>query len=355
VDKQVPKHVMQYFEKIVDVPTVLQQEVPFEVLEVQVVETITEVPRPQYQTVPKEIAKFHVEVQERVEHIRGVIQEERAIAVDHVQYVDVITQVGKPVTEYVDKEVPRFETQAVEKVVEIPTFLDQEVIFEVPEVQVAEAVRQVPDEMRQQAVKEVPRFEMKYVNRVVEVESRLHQDGNAQRTVSPPRTSMVAGAAMYSAPFAREPAAAAVTYSAPTAFVATPPTPQRLTGQMTAPTQFVQAPAMSSSAVPGTLQVGGSSSSSTCTNCGNVFMPDANFCRKCGQPRQASELSGSGRMPLLQTVASEPGASFRMGQSFVGQLDAGYLPPARSWMQAGTAQASDHPGSGVFGQEFLPP
>ena len=53
--RRVPKHIYNYYESVQDKPTILRQEVPVEVPEILAVETLTEVPKPQYEKVPKEI------------------------------------------------------------------------------------------------------------------------------------------------------------------------------------------------------------------------------------------------------------------------------------------------------------
>ena len=42
-----------------------------------------------------------------------------------------------------------------------------------------------------------------------------------------------------------------------------------------------------------------------CKSCGNIFMPDSNFCRRCGAPR------GSTRKPVQRKRAGEPSRTWR--------------------------------------------
>jgi len=173
VDKHVPKHMLQVIKRTVEVPTTLTQEQPVEVPEVQWVDSVTHVPNPQTEYIPREIPKIvGVQAQERVEEVPIVLRQERQFEVEQVQYVDAVKQVLRPEVQIVDKIVPKLVTEAVEKIVEVPQQpLVEEVPVPVPQVRTVEALREEAVEHVQQAVREVPKVNMEYRERRVEMRS----------------------------------------------------------------------------------------------------------------------------------------------------------------------------------------
>merc|ERR1711906_37522 len=92
--------------------------------------------------IDKEIARVSIQVTEAIVEVPTVVQEEQPVEVPEVQVVDVITQVSVPTVEIVQKQVPTYQTQVVEKVVEVPHVLVEEVAVEVPQIQTTEVLRQ---------------------------------------------------------------------------------------------------------------------------------------------------------------------------------------------------------------------
>eukprot|EP00929_Paragymnodinium_shiwhaense_P082997 TRINITY_DN4402_c0_g1_i1.p1 TRINITY_DN4402_c0_g1~~TRINITY_DN4402_c0_g1_i1.p1 ORF type:complete len:770 (+),score=208.36 TRINITY_DN4402_c0_g1_i1:138-2447(+) len=172
VPKQIPKHIVQVHQRVEEAPTVLHHEVAVEVPEVAIVEAITEVPRPQVEVIHKEIPKIiGIIAEERIEEVPVRLNEERAIEVVQVQEVDAVTQVIRPEIHYVDKAVPFVETKPVERIVEVTQApLLEEHPVAVPQIQVVEALRQEPYHQVQTQTRSVPKYHMEYRERVVEAD-----------------------------------------------------------------------------------------------------------------------------------------------------------------------------------------
>ena len=64
-----PKKVIKYVEKIVEVPQMIMEEKLVEIAEPIRVEATTQVPRSKRETVPKEIPKFSIKVQEMKQEV----------------------------------------------------------------------------------------------------------------------------------------------------------------------------------------------------------------------------------------------------------------------------------------------
>merc|ERR1711957_949636 len=90
VDKQIPVSVMKYTEKIVPYAVTIEEERPIEVPQVLTVEITTQRPNPQYQQIPKQIARVQMQYRERVVELRDQVQEQ--IVVPQVQMVEYIQQ-----------------------------------------------------------------------------------------------------------------------------------------------------------------------------------------------------------------------------------------------------------------------
>lgn len=77
INKEVPKYVLQAVEQVVDVPSVLNVEVPVEVPMVMTCEAITQVPVENRQIVPKQIPKVMMEVVNQMQQVPQVLIEEQ--------------------------------------------------------------------------------------------------------------------------------------------------------------------------------------------------------------------------------------------------------------------------------------
>merc|ERR1719352_714566 len=119
---------------------------------VQVAEVITQVPKPEYQYIDKQIPKFMTECREQIVEVPQVLYEERLVEVPQVQVAEVIRQVPKHTVQHVQKGIPKVTTQVVEKVVPVPTSLITETAVEVPQVQVIEVLKQTASEKQQQRI-----------------------------------------------------------------------------------------------------------------------------------------------------------------------------------------------------------
>merc|ERR1711957_1002028 len=73
INKEVPKYVLQAVEQVVDVPSVLNVEVPVEVPMVMTCEAITQVPVENRQIVPKQIPKVMTEVVNQMQQVPQVL------------------------------------------------------------------------------------------------------------------------------------------------------------------------------------------------------------------------------------------------------------------------------------------
>jgi len=144
--------VLQTQERIVDVPCTLTVERPIEVPMVQVAEVITQVSKPEYQYIDKQIPKFMTEAREQIVEVPQVLYEERLVEVPQVQVAEVIRQVPKHTVQTVQKTIPKVSTQVVEKVVPVPTSLISETAVEVPQVQVIEVLKQTASSQQQQRI-----------------------------------------------------------------------------------------------------------------------------------------------------------------------------------------------------------
>merc|ERR1719272_1133904 len=101
--------------------------------------------------------------------VAAIVQQETPVEVMQVQTVETITQIHVPVCEIREKAIPRISTQVVERVVEVPQVLTHEQVVEVPQIQTVEITRQEATFVNENVVREVPRHSMNYVERVQEV------------------------------------------------------------------------------------------------------------------------------------------------------------------------------------------
>jgi len=378
IDKQVPKAVMNYFERVVDVPTVLQEEKAVEVPQHQAVEVVTQMPRPTYQAVPKEVPKVVIQPQEKIIEQPVPLRQDQISEVPQVQYADLVTQVLNPQIEYVDKPVPLYETQAVEKVVEVPHVLVEERLVEVPQLQVAEVVKEELQPVVQEVVKEVPRHQIEYVEKVVEVQSQLMQEHTVNGTVQTRSLGINIGQAPQNV-FVQEARFKEVEprVSVATTSVSTAPTgmqamttsrrvqEQRFVERSTAAMQsatwdFAGAANAGLSVAGGSqgimvgveasqceavgtacgVEVEARAGQSTQCVCGNWFMDDSVFCRKCGQ-RRSQVAYGTGYRSSMAR-----GGSTKVVEC--GAVNGGAMP-------ASVAYGATHPASSSAGYELSGP
>lgn len=164
-----PKKIVQYVEKIVEVPQVIYEERAVEVPQYINVEAITTTPKPTIQKINKEIPKYVIQAQEKIIDVPIVLTVERPVEVPMVQVAEVITQVPKAEYQYIDKQIPKITTEVREQVVEVPQVLYEERLVEVPQVQVAEFIKQVPKHTVQQVQKGIPKIQTQVVEKVVQV------------------------------------------------------------------------------------------------------------------------------------------------------------------------------------------
>ncbi|OLQ01661.1 Pentatricopeptide repeat-containing protein, chloroplastic [Symbiodinium microadriaticum] len=208
VAKPVPKHVIEYVEKIVEVPQVVYEERPVEVEQVHTVEALTEIPKPVVQTIEKQIPRVPttLQVEQPVEE-RVPTEIATTIGNQSPPRDDIDVQ-------YVDREVPNVTYQPVEQIVEVPqehcsippralppapdtlnvvvrhelhpswlpafeklgfNFVDTWKFMwpEVPQVQLAEFVKQVPKQQIREVPKHIPRVETRCVEKIQSVPVNL--------------------------------------------------------------------------------------------------------------------------------------------------------------------------------------
>merc|ERR1719162_2565338 len=105
----VPKPVMNYYERAVDIPSVLQEETPVEKPTAMIIEAVTKVPRPQIEFIQKEFPVNQLQIQERIVEVPQYLKMEVPVEENIINYADIVTEVLKPEVQYVDKPVPRIE------------------------------------------------------------------------------------------------------------------------------------------------------------------------------------------------------------------------------------------------------
>jgi len=159
VNKEIPKYILQAMELFVDVPGVLNVEVPVEVPEVQVAEAITEVPVPTVQLVEKPIPKVMTEVVEKIQEVPQVLIEEQLVEVPQVQVAEVIRQVQMPVVQTVQRGIPKITTEIREIVQAVPATLVNEVAVDLPQLQTVEVLKQTANCAAQRIVQTQSQWE----------------------------------------------------------------------------------------------------------------------------------------------------------------------------------------------------
>jgi hypothetical protein len=165
----VPKQVIEYVEKIVEVPQAIYEERPVEVPEIHETCAVTEVPKPQVQSLPKYVPKVEFVVEERIQEVPMALQREEAVEVPTPLIVEPVRQVLKPEVEYIDREIPVVHTYLNETLEEVPQILYEEQIVEVPQIEQVELIKEVPVQNIQHIPREIPVIENRVVETIVPI------------------------------------------------------------------------------------------------------------------------------------------------------------------------------------------
>merc|ERR1719171_1610660 len=121
----------------------------------------------------KEFPEVSYESTERIVDIPQIFRTFRPFETTDVNTVDCVREVMKPEYRYVDKPVARMETREVAKVVEVPFVLSEEKPVFTQKVQVAEQVREMLQPVVKRVQREVPRVKMEYVEKVAAASSDM--------------------------------------------------------------------------------------------------------------------------------------------------------------------------------------